>query len=191
MDFDNRVQNAWRTELPAAMPLEKLKARVSHRRRRQRLRRAIEIALTIVVVILFGRALLTAEIGPAHWLLLPFYAVFLPVAWLILARSRATTTPDASTDTSTYARLRMAQLRTSLRDLWLARWAAGLLLGYALLAWGGTWWLGDAEWRSATDWLLLFTLFWVLGTFVVNRRLRRRRVSEYRTMRRLITPPVR
>lgn len=191
MDFDDRLRDAWHTETPAPVLFENLKGRVLNRRRRKRLQRASEIALTILAVVIFGRAVVSAEAGPMHWLLLPFYAVFLPVVWMILARSRAGTAPDASANTSTYARLRMAQLRTSLRDLWLGRWAAGALLGYALVALGGAWWLGDTEWRSAAGRLLLIAMLWALGTFTINRRLRRRRVAEYRTMRRLIAPAAR
>ena len=146
------------------------------------------------MVILFGRALLTPRSDRRTALLLPFYAVFLPAGLADPGpRSRATTTPDASTDTSTYARLRMAQLRTSLRDLWLARWAAGLLLGLrvARLRAGPGGWAMPNGGRPQIG-LLLFTLFWVLG------HIRRRsqfcdgaECFEYRTMRRLITPAVR
>lgn len=191
MKLDDLLQDAWCAETPAPESLEKLKARVRRRRRRQRLHRAAEIALTMLALGFFGHALMTAKAEPAHWLLLPFYAVFLPVVWMIVIRSRERMTPNASADTSTYARLRMAQLRTGLRDLRLARWVAWLLLAYALLACGGTWWLGDANWRSAAGWLLLVAAIWMLGTFGVNHRLHRRRVAEYRTMRRLITPAAR
>ena len=92
---------------------------------------------------------------------------------------------DAAEPAGAYARIRLAQLRTGLRDLWLARATVWALLGYALLANAGALWLAGDAWRSAAWELLLVAAAWLVATLWVSRRLRRRWVREYRAVRRL------
>ena len=71
-------------------------------------------------------------------------------------------------------------------DLWLARATVWALLGYALLANAGVWWLdADEAWRSAGGTLLLAAAAWLVATLWLSRRLRRRWLREYRAVRRL------
>jgi hypothetical protein len=82
----------------------------------------------------------------------------------------------------------MAQLRTRLRDLWLARVAGWALLAYALTASAVAWVLGDAAWRAAGVSLSGAAMIWIFGTLWVSHRQRRSLLREYRAMRRLASP---
>lgn len=185
MNFDDLLKDAWQGQARSA-PLPDLTRRVHRRRWRMRLLRGIEIGLTVLAVLIFGRALADGAPGPEHWLLLPFYAVFLPAVWLITLRAPRCRGGDASERIDIYARLRLAQLRTGLRDLWLARIAAWCLLGYAALVVLGTWWLSDASWRSVALLLAGYAVAWLGATFWVSHRLRRRWLREYRVVRQLV-----
>ncbi len=185
MNFDDLLKDAWQGEARSA-PLPDMTRRVRRRRWRTWLLRGVELALTLFAVLVFGRALAGGTLGPEHWLLLPFYAVFLPVAWLILLRVPRRRRGDASERIDIYARLRLAQLRTGLRDLWLARIAAWCLLAYAALAGLVTWLLADASWRSVALILVGYAAAWLGATFWLSRRLRHRWLREYRVVRRLV-----
>lgn len=184
MDIDERLQAAWREAAPAGMNLAELRRRVAQQRRRRRLLRAQEFLLTLVALGVFGHALLFGAMGPTHWLLLPFFAVFLPTAWLVALRVPRARAADLTAPMDRYVELRLKQLRTGLRDLWLARRAAVALVAYAAAAFVGAWLLGDGRWRAAAVALLAYSLFWLLGTMWVGRRLNRQWLSEYRAIRR-------
>jgi len=185
MNIDERLQEAWREAVPAGMDLADLGRRVTRQRRRRWLLRAQELVLTLVALGVFGHALLFGAMGPAHWLLLPFFAVFLPTAWLIALRVPRAHTADLTAPMGRYVELRLKQLRTGLRDLWLARRAAVALIAYAAAAFAGAWLFGDIRWREAAVVLLAYALLWLLGTMWVSRRLRGQWLSEYRAIRRL------
>src|SRR5690606_9284902 len=84
-----------------------------------------------------------------------------------------------------YAHLRMSQLRTSLRDLWLARAAAWALLGYSLAANLAVWLLAEPHWRSDAVLLLAVAVAWLIGTLWLSAKWRVRWLREYRRVRRL------
>ncbi|NZA25456.1 hypothetical protein H0E84_03595 [Luteimonas sp. SJ-92] len=185
MNFDDLLKDAWQGQTHSAAQQD-LTRRVRRRQLRLRLLRAVEVALTVVALVVFGRALLSGRIEPAHWLLMPFFLAFLPVAWAIVLRAPRRHAPDATASASSYARLRLAQLRTGLRDLWLARTAAWLLLGYAVVANVGAWLLAGQPWRDAGLALLVAAVASLAATAWLNRRLRQRWLREYRAVRRLV-----
>jgi hypothetical protein len=185
MKFDDLLKDAWQGQTHAAMQQD-LTRRVRRRQRRLRLLRTMEVALTLIAVLVFGQALLSGRADPAHWLLMPFFAVFLPMAWIIVLRAPRRHATDATGSASTYARLRLAQLRTGLRDLWLARTAAWFLLGYAVVANTGVWLLAGEAWRGAALALLVMAVASLAATIWLSRRLRQRWLREYRAVQRLI-----
>lgn len=189
MEFEDRLRDAWQVQTRSAMTLEKLDAAVARQRRRRAWHRALEVVLSLAAILVFGHALLSGAMAPAHWLLLPFFAVFLPTAWVMAMRAPRVRADDASEAASTYARLRMAQIRTSLRDLWMARRSALALAIYAWVTWLAVWIFADVSWRSAAATLLAYAMAWLVGTFWLSRRLGPRRLREYRALRRLIQDP--
>lgn len=184
MSFDDVLKNAWQGERPVVAPA-RLASRVRRRRLQHRLQRGVEIGLTLVAAAVCGRALAGGDIDPMHWLLLPFFAVYLPMAWAFILRAPRPRREDVSENARLYARLRMSQLRVNLRDLWLARSAAWSLLAYAIAVNAGAWALGDVRWRSDAARLLLCALVWAVGTLWLSRRWRSSLLRGYRAMRRL------
>jgi hypothetical protein len=187
MNFDDILKDAWQGENRPATPAQ-LTRRVHRHQWRHRLQRMVEIALTLVAVLVFGQSLMSRSIEPSHWLLLPFFVVFLPAAWTVILRAPRRRIEDVTENTRLYARLRLSQLRAGLRDLWLARMAAWALVAYAVVANAGVWLFGDASWRIAALTLMGFAMAWAAGTFWLARRLRRSRLREYRAVRRLADP---
>lgn len=185
MNFDELMKDAWQGQVPSAKQRD-LMRRVRRRQLRLRVLRAMEVALTVVAVLVFGQALLSGRVDPAHWLLMPFFVVYLPMAWAIVLRAPRRNATDATGSASTYARLRLDQLRAGLRDLWLARAATWLLLGYAVVTNSGLWlWAGDA-WRGAGFALLVMAGASLGATLWLSRTLRQRWLREYRAVQRLI-----
>lgn len=185
MNFDEELSNAWHAEQGRPDP-GKLTARIQRHRRRHGSMRALEIVLTCAAIGVFGYAFGSGSTTAAHWLLIPFFAIYLPAAWIILLRKARLQEGHSSEMPQDYARIRMSQLRTSLRDLWLARRIALFLLGYAAAAAAATIFLGDDEWREAATVLLGCALAWTGITFLLGRRLRARRLREYRSARRML-----
>jgi len=185
MNFDDELARAFKAEAPPAAAPD-LVRRVRQRRWRHRAMRALEVVLTLVAVAVFVPALVSGGMTPVHWLLLPFYAVFLPTVWVFALRKPGGHAQDATRSGTIYAHLRMAQLRTGLRDLWLARATAWALLGYSVLANVGIWGLGATDWRVDGAVLLLVAMGWLAGTLWLNAALRQRWLREYRAVRRLL-----
>lgn len=185
MDFDEQLSRSWQAETRTATTSE-LTTRIHRQRLRIRALRSAEVILTLVVVLMFGQAVIARSLDPAHWLLLPFFAVFLPLAWTIILRAPRAASRDLTESPRIYARLRLAQLRTNLRNLWLARATARALVAYAVVANLFVWIAADASWRPAAWTLLAYALVWALGTWWLHRRLRRARLREYRSVARLV-----
>ena len=186
MDFDDLLKDAWRAETRRPAPTPDLTRRVRRQQHRHRLQRAAEVALTLAAVVVFGRALASGRIDPSHWLLMPFFVVFLPLAWTFVLRAPRRHGRDASEQVSTYANLRLSQLRTGLRDLWLARATAWALIPYAVAANLGAWLLAGSEWRNAGLLLLASAVAWLGTTRWLSHTLRGRWLREYRSVRRLV-----
>jgi hypothetical protein len=185
MKFDDLLKDAWQGQTHSAIQQD-LTRRVRRRQRLLRVLRTTEVALTVIAVLVFGQALVSGRVDRAHWLLMPFFVVFLPMAWTIVLRSPRRHATDATGSASSYARLRLAQLRTGLRDLWLARTTAWLLLAYAFVANAGAWLLAGEAWRSAALALLVMAVASLAATIWLSRRLRQRWLREYRAVQRLI-----
>ncbi|MFC0679630.1 hypothetical protein ACFFGH_17470 [Lysobacter korlensis] len=188
MNFDDMLRDAWHHEAPHPR-LADLTARVLRQQRLRHAQRIGEVALTLAAALVFARAFASGAAGPGHWLLLPFFVVFLPVAWVFALRSRDGRNAVVAESMHDYARLRLAQLRLGLRDLSLARTAAVCLLGYATVAVVAAGWIGAPEWRSGAVALLAYASAWAAGTWWLSRRLRARWVAEYRSVRRLLSEP--
>ena len=186
MEIEDQLRTAWNAESGAQADLAGLTARVRRQQRRMMLQRLLEVTLTVAAIVLFAHALASQAMAPAHWLLLPFFAVFLPTAWLLTLRGPRPDAEAATEPTNVYARIRLAQVKISLRDLWLARRAAQGLLVYALLGCLGAWIFGDAQWREAALWLLIYALAWLGASLLVTHRIGRRTRSEYRNLRGLL-----
>ena len=185
MNFDDDLRNAWLAEQDRP-DTAKLTARIQRHRRRHGLMRTLEIVLTCGAIGVFGYAFASGSATAAHWLLLPFFAIYLPVAWIILLRKARLQDGHSSEAPQDYARIRMSQLRTNLRDLWLARRIALFLLGYAAVAAAVTFFFGDIEWREVAMVLLASALAWTGVTFLLSHRVRIRRLREYRSARRML-----
>lgn len=185
MNFDDLLKAAWHSERQSASQRE-LTRRVVRQRMRLRVRRGIELALTAAALLVFGRSLLSQSMGPAHWLTLPFFALYIPIAWAIILRAPRRRAWDASERADVYARRRLSQLRASLRDLRFAGAAAGVLFVYAVAANAVVWWLADDRWREAGVILLIAAGACLLATWALIVLSRRRVLLEYRAVRRLV-----
>ncbi|NYZ62462.1 hypothetical protein [Luteimonas deserti] len=183
-EFDDLVRSAWQTAQPLSDP-PALAARVRRHRRQRLLWRGVEIALTLAAIAILARPLLGAAATPAYWLVMPFYVVYLPAVWWLVVRNARPSPADATRDVRTYAHIRLSQLRASLREMRLARLATVALLGYAGLAATGAFVWGGAAWREAATTLLAAACACALATWWLSRGLGRRRLREYRAMRRL------
>lgn len=185
MDFDEQLSRSWQAETRTATTTE-LTTRIKRQRLRIYAQRSLEVLLTLFAVLVFGQALISRSLDPAHWLLLPFFAVFLPLAWTVILRAPRRASWDLTESTSIYARLRLAQLRTNLRDLWLARVTARALVAYAVIANILVWVTANASWHPAAWTLLAYALIWAVGTWWLVRRMRRAWLREYRAVARLL-----
>ena len=186
-DFDDLMRSAWQAARP---PVDSaaLVRRVRRHRMLHRLRRGLEIAITLLAVVVLLRPLAGAALTPAYWLVMPFFAVYMPVAWWLLLRTPSPRAEAATLDVATYAQVRLAQLRAGLRELRIARLTAVVLLVYALSAVIATTVIDADAWRSAAGRLLLYAGVCALLTYAVSRTRRRRYLAEYRAMRRLAGP---
>jgi len=174
MNIEDRLGAAWQAETGGDLNLDELTARVRRQQRRRQWQRLLELLLSLLAIAVFSHAMITHGMRPAHWLLLPFFAVFLPVVWMLVLRAPRRDVDSVSAATQVYAQLRMAQLQTSLRDLRLASRSAQGLLIYAVLAVVGTWACADVAWRESALALLSYALLWWVATLLLVRRLCRR-----------------
>ncbi len=186
MNIEDQLRAAWNAESGEHLDLASLTTKVRRHHRRRYWQRAVEVILTVVTMMLFAHALISQAMQPAHWLLLPFFAIFLPTAWLLVLRSPRLETEHATAPTTVYAQRRLVQLKTSLRDLRLARRSAQGLLIYSVLACVGAWLFGDALWRETALWLLTFALAWLVATLLLTRWLGRDRRREHDNLRNLL-----
>lgn len=184
MNFDDALKTAWQGETRHGEPTD-LTRRVHRQRQRHRLKRTLEVTLTLLAVLLFGHALLGGGTRPSHWLLLPFYLVYLPMAWAFILRAPRPSRADVTETAHVYAHLRLSQLRTTLRDLYLARAAAWSLLAYAVVANAGVLAFGDHAWRDPGLLLAGVATVWLGITLWFTRTRRRSALREYRVMKRL------
>lgn len=184
-EFDDLMQTAWQTAQPPGNAAA-LAARVRRHRWRRVAWRGLEIVLTLMAVALLARPLFGGATTPGYWLVLPFFVAYLPIVWWLLLRNAQPVAADTTRDVRTYASIRLSQVRAGLRELRIARIAASVLLAYAGIAMGFALSSGDAHWRGAATALLACAGACALATFWLSRRLCRRRLREYRAMRRVV-----
>ena len=185
MDTDEHLRALWQRQQPPQAVVRDLLGRVTRHRRAVFTRRALEVMLTLAAVAWFAWSTWTGDLSPRHWLLMPFFSVFLIVAWTVVLRQRLGAQAAVSESVAIYAKVRQLQLRDSLRNLTLAQRSAIALLGYATAALIGAWLFGDAAWRNAASVLLAYSALWYLGTRWLVRRKRRVVRREYRAMSRI------
>ncbi|MEF3081588.1 hypothetical protein V3391_05100 [Luteimonas sp. SMYT11W] len=183
-EFDKLMQSAWQTARPPADGAA-LAASVHRTRSHRRLRRCLEIALTLAGIALLARPLFGAATTPAYWLVMPFFVAYLPTIWWLLLRNTQPSPVDAAQSVRTYAHSRLTQLRAGLRELRIARIAAIALLAYAIIGAISAFAFGDPAWQAPARDLLVYAAICALGTLWLSRWQGRRRLREYRAMRRL------
>ncbi len=186
MNFDDKLKAAFYSEQPRLRSADDLQKRVLAQLWRRRLQRAAEVALSLGALVVFGSALDAEKITIETWVILPFFVVFLPVVWTLILREppRRSVSPAESSDT--YARQRLMQLRSSLREIWIARHAANALLVYSL---GAAllltiWTVPNAGHTAIT--ISAYALVWFAGTRVITRWGRKRMYCEYRGLYRVV-----
>lgn len=186
MDADDPLRRLWQDQPLPAIPPDRLRERLQRHRFALRLRRCTEALLTAVAVLWFGVSALRG-FTPADWLLLPYFSVFLVVAWTVnLRRDRAVR--DVAESGRVYATLRLAQLRAWLCELMLTRRCAEALVAYALCTFIGTRLWAAADWHWPATTLLSIALVWWAGSALYVRHRRRLCLREYRALRRLHGP---
>lgn len=158
MNMNKRLQSAWQAETGESVMLESLTRKVRRQRRRKQLQRVAAILLTLAAIVIFVHALLSQTMGPAHWVLLPFFVVFLPTVWSLTLRAPRQDATELTVPTNAYARVRIAQLRSSLRELRIAKRTAQALFAYSVAVNAAIWWSGNPEWIRVSLALLAYSL---------------------------------
>lgn len=184
MDTDERLRALWQGQRLPAVPAAQLLARVQRHHHRLRLQRVLEAVISLTAVAWFSATFLSRPFAPVEWLLLPYFSVFLVVAWSFNLR-HAPRHQALAENTKVYASLRLAQLRARLRELQLVRRSAQWLLGYALAALLFALFLGSSDWHRATLSLAATAVFWLLGCELIVRHWGLRCRREYRALLRL------
>ena len=186
---DDPLLAAFQRQQPKAPALVDIERRVRAQHWKRGLQRGVEAALSLAALALFAWATISGKAGPHVWVLMPFFLVFIPLIWALLLRDARGKARHAADAVSDFARLRLQQLRVTLRELWRAKQAARALLIYALIVFALAFGFGDAGWRAAANSLLLWSLIWALLSWLFVRRHRRRQLREYRALRRLLPSP--
>lgn len=184
MDTDERLRALWQGQSLPAVPAAQLLAQVQRHHRRLRLQRVLEAMISLAAVIWFIATFLSRPFAAVEWLLLPYFSVFLVVAWSFNLRHTPRHRAVAE-NTQVYAGLRLAQLRARLRELQLVRRSAQWLMAYALAALLLALFRGTPEWHRATLSLAVTAVFWLLGCELIVRHWSRRCRREYRALLRL------
>ncbi len=151
----------------------------------RRAQRGLEVGVTLVAIVVLARPLFGGQVSPAYWLVMPFFAAYLPIAWWLLLRPPRQSAADAAQDGRTYANVRLSQLRGALRELWIARAATGVLAAYAMAAAVVAFLWGSAAWQAAAGSLLLYATACLLVSWGLSRWRGRRHRREYRRLLRL------
>lgn len=182
-DYD--LEALWQRQQPPRALTQAIRTTVERHRRTIALRRWTELALTIAGVAVLAWPSGADGLSPRQWLLIPFFAVYLPLGWAIVLRQRQVARHLVTERVAAYVHLRQRQLRHVLCNLCLADRAAGALLAYAVLASAVTILGGTAAWRDAAGTLLVWSVLWYAGTRWLTSRRRRKALREYRALLRL------
>lgn len=180
---DDPLRAAWLGQSAPPPLAPDLADRLRGHQRRRVAWRAFEIALSLGAIGVFVASALGEGLGPTGWLLLPFFAAYLPVIWWLQLRRPDPRIADASA--RDYARVRLAQLRRLMHEAWLARRGTDALLGYALLALAFALLAGSPTLREGAGWVLAAAVAaWLAARFAL-RPARRRWWRERLALRRL------
>lgn len=186
MDIDDDALRAlWQRQQPPSGYADALARKVQRHRRIEKVRRAIEAAVTVAGVALLAWPVADGRLSPGQWLLIPFFSVFLVASWAILLRPQADQRVAAHEPAAVYVSLRKQQLRNRLRHLKLASAAALGLLGYALISVIACYLVGTAAWQDAALRLAAWAIAWALGTRWLVRRQGVALGQEYRRLARI------
>lgn len=182
---DEALQALWQRQQPPSQLADGVAARIVRHRRAERVRRAVEVILTVAGVALLTWPAADGGLSAAQWLLIPFFAVFLVVSWVVVLRKTPEQQVAAREPVSVYARIRKVQLHGRLRHLKLAAASAFALLAYATASLVLSYLLGTTEWQAAAVRLAAWATLWAIGTWWLARRHRAAVLSEYRRMTRI------
>lgn len=182
---DDALRALWQRQQPPSGLADAMTRKVQRHRRTERVRRNIEIALTVAGIALLTWPVADGRLSPGQWLLIPFFSVFLVASWTILLRQQADQRVAAHEPVSVYASIRKLQLRNRLRHLKLASVSALALSGYALVSVIACYLFGTADWQDAALRLMAWAMFWTIGTWWLVRRQRAAIRQEYRRIARL------
>ena len=135
--------------------------------------RLLEVALTVFAVVVFVPPLIAGSASAAHWLLLPYFAAFLPWVWWRTLRDVDQRLIICSEPSNDYVRLRLRQIDAAVTRLGLYRRVALALLAYACAVLTTALVLLDAEWHRASLSLMIWAVMWWLGTRTITHKRRR------------------
>lgn len=181
---DDPLRAAWLGQAAPPPIAPDLAARLGAHRRRRVAWRVLEAVVSMGAIAAFAGNALGGGFTAIDWLLLPFFAAYLPVAWWAVLRDDGRDTL-AGEDTRHYAATRLAQLRRLMHEGWLARRGTDALLAYALLALPAVWLAGWAAALDDAGWVLAAASAMWIAMRLGLRPMRRRWWRERLALRRL------
>lgn len=186
MDINEDALRAlWQRQQPPSDLADAMARKVRRHHRREKLRCALDVAVTIGGIALLAWPVADGRLSPGQWLLIPFFSVFLITSWSILLRQRHDQQVAAHQPVSVYVSIRKVQLRNRLRHLKLARVASLALCGYALVSVVTCYLVATADWQQAALWLAVWAVVWALGTWWLVKKQWRETHQQYRQIARL------
>jgi len=185
MDIDKSLREVWQRQQPSPSLSHQLFDSVRRHRRAVIAKRAVEVLMTLAAVAVLGWPLWTGNLAPVHWLLIPFFSVFLIVSWTLVFRQRRGAYLAVSENVAAFAKQRQSQLLDSLKDLKFTELGVIALLVYSAVAFVAALWLGSAAWKISATVLLVYSTFCFFITRLLVRRKRRNLWREYRAVRRI------
>lgn len=185
MDNDEALRELWQRQKPSRALTDGLFNRVKRHRRALMAQRGLEVAMTLAAVAVLGWPVWTGDAAPVHWLLIPFFSVFLIVSWTVALSQGLGANPALSENAATFANQRKQQVLRALKNLKLTERSVIALLVYAAAALIGGLLLGDSSWKYSASFLLAYSAAcYFFARWLVGRK-RRAYWREYRALRRI------
>ena len=186
MNIDEQALRAvWQRQQPPQRLAQELAKRVELHRRRARIHRAAEVAITLAGVALLAWPGHDGKLSPSQWLLIPFFVVFIAVGWTIVLSNKQRVIAAGLEPVAMYAHVRKVQLRDTARNLKVANAASVALLGYSAAALLLSIATGESAWRDAAAGVVAWAAVWTVGTFLLARARIKAIRREYRQIGRL------
>ena len=85
---DDALRALWQRQQPPSGLADVMARKIQRHRRVEKVRRVIEVALTVAGVALLTSPVADGRLSPGQWLLIPFFSVFLVASWSILLRQQ-------------------------------------------------------------------------------------------------------